>query len=71
MKEEGFFTSWFTSKGYGWIQRIENGETKSYFAHISQVGNGIPQIGDRARFQIAGGKRGPVAKNIEIVGRPV
>jgi cold shock CspA family protein len=71
MREDGVFISWFTSKGYGWIQQFVSGETKSFFAHISQIGNGIPQVGDKVKFQSSEGKKGPFAKNIEIVGRSV
>jgi cold shock CspA family protein len=69
MKEVGVVMTWFTDRGFGWVHRVVEGEVRGYFTHISQC-NGIPKVGDVVHFNIGVGRgsRGPVAKNVEIVG---
>ena len=60
---------WFSDqKGYGFIER-ENGE--DLFVHYSSIVNqgGFKSLseGDRVRFEIGEGRKGPAAVNVEKV----
>jgi len=58
--------TWFETKAFGFIHHVVDGEVRSYFVHISQV-SGKPKVGDTVRFEIGEGRKGPAAKNVEIV----
>lgn len=59
---------WFNEqKGYGFIEQ-DNGE--DIFVHYSEIiGSGFKKLteGDRVVFEIGEGKKGPAAKNVDII----
>jgi cold shock CspA family protein len=65
-KEIGTLVTWFENKAFGFVHQVVDGEVRSYFVHISQVA-GKPKVGDTLRFEVGEGRKGPAAKNVEIV----
>jgi CspA family cold shock protein len=59
---------WFNEqKGYGFIEQ-DNGE--DIFVHYSEIiGSGFKKLneGDRVVFEIGEGKKGPAAKNVDLI----
>lgn len=59
---------WFNDqKGYGFIAQ-DNGE--DIFVHYSEIiGSGFKKLneGDRVVFEIGEGKKGPAAKNVDLI----
>ncbi|CAM3571325.1 cold-shock protein [Parendozoicomonas haliclonae] len=68
MSETTGIVKWFNeSKGYGFIEQ-ENGP--DVFAHFrSIVGSGFRTLveGQRVKFTITQGQKGPQAENIEVI----
>ncbi|MBC87381.1 MAG: cold-shock protein [Bdellovibrionaceae bacterium] len=56
-----FFNS---SKGFGFITP-ENGE--ELFFHISEIQGREPRDGEKVKFDIGNGKKGPCAVQVELV----
>lgn len=61
---------WFnTKKGYGFIT---DGDNNDHFVHFSNVAENYQhniRENDEVRFEIAEGKKGPHAVNVELVSR--
>lgn len=60
---------WFSAdKGYGYL--IAEDGTEHYFNVRHIQGSDLPRNGDEVAFEPAPGKRGPIAKQVQITGRP-
>lgn len=60
---------WFSAdKGYGYL--IDEDGTEHYFNVRHIRGSDLPRNGDEVAFESAPGKRGPIAKQVQITGRP-
>jgi cold shock CspA family protein len=71
MRHTGVLKSFNFDRGYGFIyQRAElpDGKftVKCFFAHISKIVSGEPEIGATAHFSVAPGKAGKGEQAIEI-----
>jgi cold shock protein len=56
---------WFNDrKGYGFIQKDEGGDLFVHHSAISMEGFRTLAEGERVRFEIEEGERGPAAKNV-------
>ena len=59
---------WFDSrKGYGFLVGIEKSDHQDIFVHYTEIENGDLSEGDSVTFELVNGKKGPSAKNLEIV----
>jgi CspA family cold shock protein len=62
---------WFNSqKGFGFIQTTEGGDSSDVFVHytgIAREGYKSLAEGQEVTFEIADGKKGPQAINVEMV----
>jgi len=56
---------WFsTEKGYGFIEQDSGSDL---FVHANDVSGSILQEGDKVRFEIGEGKKGPCAKDVATI----
>ncbi|MDZ7579380.1 MAG: cold shock domain-containing protein [Deltaproteobacteria bacterium] len=56
---------WFNDrKGYGFIQKDEGGDLFVHHSAISMEGFRTLGEGERVRFEVEEGERGPAAKNV-------
>ncbi len=56
---------WFNDrKGYGFIQKDEGGDLFVHHSAITMEGFRTLAEGERVRFEIEDGSRGPAAKNV-------
>ena len=65
-KADGVVEFWHTMKGFGFIV-AEDGQR--YFMHASALPTGLKELiraGDRVRFSIVQGDRGPKAVNVNL-----
>lgn len=66
MEMTGTIVRWVSNKGYGFIQPDDGSE--ELFVHRSDVeGATNPQPGQRVRFQVAQGAKGPQARNVRLI----
>ncbi len=56
---------WFSGKkGYGFIERGEEGDVFVHFSSITMPGFKTLNEGERVKFDVEDSDRGPVAKNV-------
>lgn len=56
---------WFsTEKGYGFIQQ-QSGD--DIFVHANDTNGAMLQEGDKVKFEVGEGRKGPCAKNVTVV----
>jgi len=70
MKTKGRIATFFQTRGFGFINTSIEGKLVSYFFHISACLN-EPQTDAEVLFTPAVGEKGPVATDVEVVGRVV
>jgi CspA family cold shock protein len=61
--------SWYdTEKGFGFVTPDAGGEDA--FVHVRELAGGLAGLsdGDRVTFDLAGGEKGPQARNVRLVG---
>lgn len=57
---------WFSDKkGYGFIEQEEGGDIFVHYSAISMPGFRTLSEGERVKFDVEIGERGPAAKNVE------
>ena len=62
---EGTVKFFNETKGFGFITPTDG--SKDIFVHKSEV-SGSRREGDRVEFEVALGDKGPLAKNVQVVG---
>ncbi len=62
---EGTVKFFNEAKGFGFITPSDG--SKDIFVHKSEV-SGSLQEGDRVEFEVGQGDKGPLAKNVQVVG---
>jgi len=68
MKETGT-VKWFNSqKGYGFIERDSGGDIFVHHNAIQSSGFRSLNEGDKVRFEVTQGQKGPAAANVEVIG---
>jgi cold shock CspA family protein len=70
MKTKGRIATFFQTRGFGFINTSIEGKLVSYFFHISACLN-EPQVDCDVLFTPAVGKKGPVAIDVEVLGKIV
>jgi CspA family cold shock protein len=64
---ESGVVKWFNStKGYGFIQRDSGGDVFVHYSAILGVGYRSLEEGQRVKFDVAEGEKGPQAQNVHI-----
>jgi len=64
--EEGT-VKWFNGKkGYGFISREAGDDIFVHFSDISMEGYKQLEEGQKVKFNVESGQKGPVAKNVEL-----
>jgi CspA family cold shock protein len=67
MKETGT-VKWFNSqKGYGFIERDSGGDIFVHHNAIQSSGFRSLTEGDKVRFEVTQGQKGPAAANVEVI----
>jgi cold shock CspA family protein len=67
MKIKGTINAFFSTRGFGFANVPTNGKLISYFIHINDVVSGVPQIGAEILFTPVVGKKGPAAKEVQVI----
>jgi cold shock CspA family protein len=67
-KQKGTIRYWSGSRGFGFIGQNRNGEAFSAFFHASQIVSGTPMVGAQCLFNESTGEKGPIAKDVEVLG---
>ena len=62
---EGTVKFFNETKGFGFITPTDG--SKDIFVHKSEVPGSL-QEGDRVEFEVGQGDKGPLAKNVQVVG---
>ena len=68
MKTKGRVSTFFQPRGFGFINALVGGKLVSYFFHISACLT-EPQIDAEVSFTPAVGAKGPMATDVEVIGR--
>ncbi|MGD0275682.1 MAG: cold-shock protein [Syntrophales bacterium] len=59
---------WFNEKkGFGFIQQDDGGDVFVHFSAIQDNGFKTLQEGQRVRFDVGSGRKGPAAENVQIL----
>ena len=67
MKETGT-VKWFNNqKGYGFIERDSGGDIFVHHNEIQRSGFRSLAEGERVRFEVTQGQKGPAAANVEVI----
>jgi len=65
MKLSGYIQKYFSDRGFGFIVEHKN----LHFFHITSC-SFIPEVGQPVTFDIAAGRKGPAAVDVELVLGP-
>jgi len=59
---------WFNeTKGYGFIEREDGGDVFVHFSSIQSEGFKTLKEGQKVKFEVVDGQKGPSAANVQVV----
>ena len=67
-KQKGTIRYWNGARGFGFISQNRDGIAFSAFFHASQIVSGTPVVGAQCLFHEDTGKKGAIAKDVEVLG---
>jgi cold shock CspA family protein len=65
-KETGVIGQWTPERGFGFIHQIVDGNLRTLFFHVTQIVQGVPEVGAGCSFIVGNNARGKCAATVEI-----